>query len=221
MNLHARLEAVAHLGSEWVLWALVLLSVLGLAVVLERAAFFVGSRDDAARLRGELRELLLAGNVEGARRRLEASRAEEARVAAAGLDADGPEIAAERIEGARQLSRARMERHLAYLGTLGNNAPFVGLLGTVIGIVGAFQELDRTGGQMSTGLMAQIGEALLATALGLFVALPAVACFNVFQRLIRGRLTRADALAREITAYHLAGRQHDATSGRRDAAGQV
>ena len=99
-------------------------------------------------------------------------------------------------------SRLQMERYLAYLGTLGNNAPFVGLLGTVIGIIGAFHELQRSAAQVSTGLMAEIGEALIATAAGLFVALPAVACFNLFQRLIESRLQRADSLARAVVAYH-------------------
>jgi biopolymer transport protein ExbB len=94
-----------------------------------------------------------------------------------------------------------MERNLAFLGTVGNNAPFVGLLGTVIGIIRAFQELNQSQGQVSAGLMAQIGEALVATAIGLLVALPAVAFFNLFQRVIKTRATRADALGREVLAY--------------------
>ena len=94
-----------------------------------------------------------------------------------------------------------MERNLAFLGTLGNNAPFVGLLGTVIGIVRSFHALNANVGQVSAGLMAEIGEALTATAIGLLVALPAVAFFNLFQRLIRVRLSRAEALCHEIIAH--------------------
>jgi biopolymer transport protein ExbB len=77
-------------------------------------------------------------------------------------------------------------------------------LGTVIGIIGAFHQLDASAGRLSAGLMAEIGEALIATAVGLVVALPAVATFNLFQRIIRVRLSRASALGREVLAYFYA-----------------
>ncbi len=94
-----------------------------------------------------------------------------------------------------------MERNLAFLGTVGNNAPFVGLLGTVIGVIRAFQELNESQGQVSTGLMSEVGEALVATAIGILVALPAVATYNYFQRVIKKRLVWSDALGRDILAY--------------------
>ena len=94
-----------------------------------------------------------------------------------------------------------MERNLAFLGTVGNNAPFVGLLGTVIGVIQAFHALDQSGGQATAGVMATVGEALVATAIGLLVALPAVAFFNYFQRVIRYRLTWADVLGRDLLAH--------------------
>lgn len=100
-----------------------------------------------------------------------------------------------------QLVRLEMERNLAYLGTLGNNAPFIGLLGTVIGIVGAFHQLGNGMGQVSAGLMGQIGEALIATAIGLCVALPAVAGYNCFQRIIVVRIGRTEALGHDVLAY--------------------
>jgi len=102
------------------------------------------------------------------------------------------------------LARLEMERNLVYLGTLGNNAPFIGLLGTVIGIVGAFHQLGNGIGQVSAGLMSQIGEALIATAIGLVVALPAVASYNLFQRIIVARIGRAEALEHDVLAYYKA-----------------
>jgi biopolymer transport protein ExbB len=101
----------------------------------------------------------------------------------------------------RRRWKLRLERRLAFIGTVGSNAPFVGLLGTVIGIIRAFHALDASGGQMSTALMAEIGEALTATAIGLFVALPAVALFNVFSRQIATRIARAEALGRELLSF--------------------
>ena len=120
---------------------------------------------------------------------------------------DGAEAVAERLAGATSIARTQMERNLGFLGTVGNNAPFVGLLGTVIGVIRAFHALDESAGKVTSGLMAEVGEALVATAIGLLVALPAVAFFNFFQRLIRYRLTWADALGRDLLA-HLKGLAH-------------
>lgn len=201
MDIIERLLAISQYGSRWVLWILIGLSVAALAVVIERAVLFISSRDDTNRLRAELRRLLRDKDLELARRRLEESPSFEARIAAAGLEADGVAAAEERMQGESELCKLSMEKNLALLGTLGNNAPFIGLLGTVIGIVRSFRALQSSSGQVSAGLMAEIGEALVATAIGLLVALPAVAAFNLFQRVIRTRMGRATALSHEILAF--------------------
>ena len=201
MDIIERLLAISHYGSRWVLWLLIALSIAAMAVVIERAVLFLSSRDDTTRLRTELRRLLRDKDLELARRRLQESPSFEARVAVAGLDAEGVASAEERMQGESELCKLSMEKNLALLGTLGNNAPFIGLLGTVIGIVRSFRELQSSSGQVSAGLMSEIGEALVATAIGLLVALPAVAAFNLFQRIIRARMGRANVLAHEILAY--------------------
>jgi biopolymer transport protein ExbB len=205
VELFERLSGLTQLGSLWVLWLLVGLSVLALTVAIERTVLFFSSRDDVLGLRREVRGLLSDGKLVLARRRLEHSPSFEARVAAAGLDSENAASAEERMRGEQQVARLAMERNLAFLGTLGNNAPFIGLLGTVIGIVRAFRELSHSKGQVSAALMAEIGEALVATAVGLLVALPAIALFNLFQRTIRVRLSRADALSGEVLAHLKAG----------------
>jgi biopolymer transport protein ExbB len=205
MDIIERLLAISHYGSRWVLWLLIALSIAAMAVVIERAVLFLSSRDDTVRLRAELRRLLRDKDLELARRRLQESPSFEARVAVAGLDAEGVASAEERMQGESELCRLSMEKNLALLGTLGNNAPFIGLLGTVIGIVRSFRELQSSSGQVSAGLMSEIGEALVATAIGLLVALPAVAAFNLFQRIIRARMGRANVLAHEILAFLKAG----------------
>jgi biopolymer transport protein ExbB len=180
---------------------LVVLSIFASTIAIERAIVFLSTRDDVLTLRRELRQMLSDGNVALARTRLEHSPSFEARVAVAGLDSENAASAEERMRGETQVARLAMERHLGFLGTLGNNAPFIGLLGTVIGIVRAFRELAHSKGQVSAALMAEIGEALVATAVGLLVALPAIVAFNVFQRTIRARLSRADALSGEVLAH--------------------
>jgi len=196
-----RINRIATYGAEWVLWVLVVASIVAIAIVIERAVLFISSRDNVTGLRHELRALLAKNDVAGARRRLDASPSFEAAIARAGLDADGAPSAEDRILGEQQVARLKLERHLGFLGTLGSNAPFIGLLGTVIGVVRAFHELSRSTGQVTAGLLAEIGEALIATAVGILVALPAIAFFNLFQRAIKARLGQSDALGREVLAY--------------------
>jgi biopolymer transport protein ExbB len=114
------------------------------------------------------------------------------------------------MAGASALQKLKLERRLAYLGTLGNNAPFIGLLGTVIGIVGAFEQLgkpDSTGlaaaqtTAVSQAVMINIAEALVATAVGLLIAIPAVAAFNFFQRIVKTTLANTDALSHVLLAH--------------------
>ena len=203
MNIQDKLNGFAMLGATWVMWVLVGLSVGGLAVALERAIYLIRTSDNVRRLKADVLAYLKGHDVPAARERLAASRSFEASIAAAGLadPEDGAASAEERIAGASQLAKLRMEKRLAFLGTLGNNAPFIGLLGTVIGIIRAFHELNDSAGKVTAGLMAQVGEALVATAIGILVALPAIATFNAFQRIIKGRLARAEALSRDVMAY--------------------
>jgi biopolymer transport protein ExbB len=201
MDIQAKLTGFAMLGATWVMWLLIGLSVAGLAVALERAIYLLRTSDNLRRLKQEVLGLLRMGDLEGARVRLGRSPSVEAQVVAAGLEQDeGHASAEERMGGAAQIAKLRMEKRLAFLGTLGSNAPFLGLLGTVIGIIRAFEELNHAAGKVSAGLMSEIGEALVATAIGILVALPAIAFFNFFQRVIKGRLGRADAFGKDVLA---------------------
>jgi biopolymer transport protein ExbB len=202
MNLNTQLSSLTNLGAGWIMWVLIGLSIASFCVVADRVIVLLKSRDDVQRLHDDLLALLRMRRWEEAKARLMRSRSYEARVVAAGLEVahDGPKAAEQRMAGASLLAKLAMEKRLAFLGTVGANAPFVGLLGTVIGIVRSFAELDASGGRVSAGLMSEVGEALIATAVGILVALPAVAFFNYFQRLIKARLTRADALSRELLA---------------------
>jgi biopolymer transport protein ExbB len=113
------------------------------------------------------------------------------------------------MEGASALQRLKLEKRLAFLGTLGNNAPFIGLLGTVIGIIAAFDELGKVkmaaaGGASQLApeaVMARISEALVATAIGILIAIPAVAAFNAFQRVVKGTVANTDALGHLLLAH--------------------
>jgi len=206
-------SAMVGLGASWVLWLMFVLSVVSLAIMLERAWFYWSLRDDVAALMRDLGRLLRAGDMAGARARLEQSPSAEAAVVVAGVvEAEhGADSAEEAMAGAAALQRSKLEKRLTYLGTLGNNAPFIGLLGTVIGIVGAFEEFGKgpalavAGAAAATGpseaVMRNIAEALVTTAVGLVVAIPAVAAFNTFQRIVKTTLSNTDALGHVLLAH--------------------
>ncbi len=210
MDIQERLTAFAMLGATWVMWLLIALSVVCLAIILERIYFYAVTRDNVEQLRADLLASLKKNKLADAHKRLQQSRSFEAMVALAALDSadDGPEAANERLQGEQQIARLHMERNLAFLGTVGANAPFVGLLGTVIGIIRAFHSLDESQGKVTAGLMADVGEALVATAIGILVALPAVAAFNYFQRLIKARLARGSALGSHVVSHLLGARNN-------------
>jgi biopolymer transport protein ExbB len=213
MNLVEWLQRLmTNFGAGWVMWLLIALSVVSVAIMLERGWFFYSLRDDIARLAKDLRDRLRTGDIDAARKSLEASPSAEAAVVVAGLlEADrGAKAAEEAMGGAAALQRMKLERRLAFLGTLGNNAPFIGLFGTVIGVVQAFEALGKpskdAAQQAATNaapqeVMAAIASALVATAVGLAVAIPAVAMYNYFQRLSRAILANTDALSRVLLSH--------------------
>ena len=125
----------------------------------------------------------------------------------------GARAAEEAMQGAAALQRMKLEKRLAYLATLGNNAPFIGLFGTVIGIVQAFEALGKQDTSAAAAaaaaaamtapaeVMAAIAEALVATAVGIFVAIPAVAAYNYFTRQAKSILANTEALSRVLLAH--------------------
>lgn len=215
-------QLMTRFGAGWVMWMLIGLSVVSVAIMLERGWFYFSLRDDLPSLAQRLRDALRSGDMEAARKALQDSPSAEAAVVVAGIaEADrGPKAAEEAMEGAKALQRMKLERRLAFLGTLGNNAPFIGLFGTVIGVVQAFEGLAREGAnQAQQGgtsapevVMAAIAEALVATAVGLAVAIPAVVMYNYYQRHARAILANTEALSRVLLA-HLVGQQPATVSG--------
>ena len=195
-----RLLAITNLGAEWVLWLLVFLSIASVAVMIERTVFFLARRLRSA---DEVHRRLLAGDLPGAASSVQGREGLEAEVvrAAAEHAGKGPQAVREVIAATLERGRLEYERRLAFLGTLGNNAPFIGLFGTVLGIIRAFFDLARNPAAGGAGtVMVGISEALVATAVGLFVALPAVVAYNQFQRSLRRAAQRATALGHAAVA---------------------
>ena len=197
-----RILAVVNVGAEWVLWLLIALSVISIGITLERAFFFLARRLPAA---DEIMRLLKDGRLDDVRGLIAGRSGMEADVVrvAVGQASKGPESVAKVVDAQIKRSRIDYEIRLVYLATLGNNAPFVGLFGTVLGIIRAFGDLAKNPSAAgASSVMTGISEALVATAVGLLVALPAVVAFNVFQRALRRTAQRASLLG-DMFAAHL------------------
>jgi len=217
-------ELFIQSGAQWVMWLLFGLSVLSVGIALERWLYYRSVGGDLAALAAMLDRRLVARDLQGAIEELGRSRSVAAGIASAGLRlADlGPVAAEKAMESASALERSRLEKRLAFLGTVGNNASFVGLFGTVIGVIVAFEELGHgapghgaasaAGGVAaaaagaanqiaSQAVMSAIAEALVATAVGIFVALPAVAAYNYLQRKVVSLLAGTQALTSLVLAY--------------------
>jgi biopolymer transport protein ExbB len=196
------LDLMLRTGSRWVLWLLLGLSVAAIAVVLERLFFYARER----RPRRRVTEMLAALRESGPAAALLAlgdAHSIDVTVALACLEHadDGAAAIEEHVAAAVESERMRYERGLAFLGTLGNNAPFVGLFGTVLGIVRSFHDLATSTAAGTAAVMAGIAEALVATGIGLLVALPAVAAYNTLMRHVETAAASAGTLGHQILAY--------------------
>ncbi len=114
---------------------------------------------------------------------------------------DMMEAAHRAIERATAVNLTDLKRGLAGLATIGATAPFVGLFGTVVGIINAFQGMALTGSGGIGAVSAGISEALVATAFGLFVAVPAVWAYNYFTTKVEGFTVEMDNSASELIDY--------------------
>ncbi|MBK8238996.1 MAG: MotA/TolQ/ExbB proton channel family protein [Deltaproteobacteria bacterium] len=189
------------MGANWVLWLLVGLSVVSVYIMLERFIFFRQITGADAGIRRGLLTALADHDLAKARKLVTGVAGSGARMVAEMLENKprGHAAMEAAMNGVRSEEKLRLERNLSYLGTLGANAPFIGLFGTVLGIIRAFQDLAtaglKAGGESSTAVMAGISEALVATAVGLLVAIPAVVAYNIFQRRVKRTLGEAEAMA--------------------------
>lgn len=205
MNLTESFLQFALLGANWVLWVLVLLSVASVAVIVERMLYFksIAGKDKA--LAKPLLAALEDRDLEAARATLKDAESPGARMVAAILDGGARSTSSARalVDATRPDAQVRLSRFLAFLGTVGSNAPFIGLFGTVLEILRVFNLLGARGvtsGSEAAGIMTGISEALVATAIGLLVAIPAVIAYNALQRKVKRLMSEAEGLVNVMLA---------------------
>jgi biopolymer transport protein ExbB/TolQ len=197
------IKAFALLGGEWVLYILLGLSIWSIAVIWDRFFLFRKKAKESELLQEKAPELLLKGQIKEAQKLVEnltSPAASILKIGIANLSA-GPE-SLEQILGSQRIhEKLMLEKNLLVLGTLGSNAPFIGLFGTVLGIIKAFNDLALAGTSGPTVVMRGVSEALVATAVGLLIAIPCVATYNYFQNWIKRELSNSDRLSALLMAY--------------------
>jgi len=202
-----RLLELSLIGAEWVLWLLFALSLYSIAVLADRIILYTRTREKITELEPGLTAALAKGDLKAARREVQRDSLVR-NVIRAGLDIIStgkrdPGTVEQAMLGALSRERARYEARLTPLGTIGNNAPFIGLFGTVLGIIQAFHQLGKLDASQAAGnqiVMAAIGEALVATGVGIMVAIPAVAAFNWAKSSISARIKHAESMMRGVLA---------------------
>lgn len=202
MDLTSNMLNIAVGGAAWVLWLLIALSVIAVVIMVERALTFHRFRFRDDQFIQELKPCLAAGDWDRARELCASANAPEPQILLAGLDqvSHGKDAATEAMEAERIRVNLQLNRGLNFLGTLGANAPFIGLFGTVLGIIHAFKDLALADGGGGPAVMAGIAEALVATAVGLLVAIPAVVMYNYYHGRLHTVLERSQRLGRLLLA---------------------
>lgn len=200
------LESIFHLlvdlGSEWVLLLLIGLSIVILGVGLDRARVLIHYD---RRSKSFWKEYTLEWVKNGVPKNWAScmeSIPESAELKLVNLLRQHSTASSEDLthlsEALVQSQKIEFEKHLSFLGTMGNNAPYLGLMGTVIGIIRAFSSLASQSNSASSTLNASLAEALVATAIGIAVALEAVILYNYFSRKSKSILERVETLSNLI-----------------------
>ena len=199
-----RIFAVAHVADQIVLWILVILSVVSVGMILER--FFTLSKVSrkSEAIRAQIKLALQAHSVEDIEGIAKFPDTIEGRALALGLKhikETGSNGLEEVFNAFALTEKPELEKYLSFLATVGSNAPYIGLLGTVLGIMKAFNVLAQSSEAGQQTVMAGISLALVATAAGLFVAIPAVISYNYYQRKVKSIMVNLESVKEMGLAY--------------------
>ena len=208
-----------EIGEDPTIWILLFLLIVALGIGLERCIYLLRNKGNNAVLLDTIIEGLskdskgraiapIIKNIQANTRN-----SIESRIAIKALEGwrYGVKAMTEFSEAGMESERRKLSKGLVILSTLGNNTPFIGLLGTVLGIMKAFRSLALEGDAGPAVVMEGISEALVATAFGLGVAIPCVILFNIFNKLVKNKLSNANEIINIIfgirTAFETKGQE--------------
>ncbi|MBP9884850.1 MAG: MotA/TolQ/ExbB proton channel family protein [Leptospiraceae bacterium] len=198
------MEQLVDIGEQLIFILMGLASVLALGVGLERAVVFSKFAKSGQNSIKAIIEKLRGKDIKGIEEVSKNSSNVYTRFAgfSATHYSDGQEALGEMMSGKIIEEKIELEKRLPILSTLGNNAPFLGLLGTVLGVIKAFNGLGTLGNSGAEVVMKSISTALLATAAGLFVAIPVVMVNNYFSKKLKVITQNLEILSREFIASY-------------------
>ena len=199
-----RIFTVAQIADQVVLWILVVLSILSLGIIMERFFSLRRISKESAEVRRKIRSALQSNavdEIENMSRSQDTLEGRALNYAMRHIKDSGSKGLEEAFNSFALTERPELERYLGFLSTVGSNGPYIGLLGTVLGIMKSFQDLSVSTEAGQQTVMAGISLALVATAAGLFVAIPAVISYNYYQRKVRATLQSLDSVKELCLAY--------------------
>jgi biopolymer transport protein ExbB len=190
-----RFLAIAQVGDQFILWLLVLLSVISIAVILERFFVLRTIARESRKIREKIKIALGTQNYEVIEDLGKDLTTLEGRAMSYGLKhvkESGSKGLEELFNSLVLIEKVELDKRLGFMATLGSNAPYIGLLGTVMGIMKAFHDLSVSNEAGQQTVMAGISYALVATAAGLTVAIPAVLAYNYFSKQTKSIIQNLD-----------------------------
>lgn len=214
-------EMVKNMGAVAIATVVILLimSVYSIAIMVERYLTYTSAKKQSREFAPRVAQALKNNRIEEAINICDKHRKSHlAMVVNSGLQEfraheQSPEISGEEIDASKRalqravaIKTAEFRRGLSGLATIGSTAPFVGLFGTVVGIINAFRGMKEAETAGIAAVAGGISEALFATALGLLVAVPAVWLFNYFTGKVDGFIVEMDNSASELVDYFIKNR---------------
>jgi biopolymer transport protein TolQ len=187
---------IAEASAHGILYLMAVMSVVSVSIMIERYYSLKKMSSGSQVMAKEFRKVIASQNYDQIESLSKDMNSLEGQALGYGLTyvkKHGEKGLHELIDSFKGVERPLLEKNLAVLGTIASNAPYVGLLGTVMGIMKAFNDLAVAPGQGNEVVMAGIGHALVSTAIGLVVAIPAVVAFNLLQKKVGLILDNIDA----------------------------
>ena len=202
MDIVLVLQKIMMIGAEWILLLLLGLSVAALVIVFERVMFFRAVKPIVPELTDKVVDAFERKELAALGLQCKECPSPEGKMLAVFLKYETccGDALEKHLSAALIKIQYELDKNLPFLNTLGNNAPFIGLLGTVFGVITAFHHLAETGVGNSSIVMTGISEALVATGVGLCVAIPAVVFYNTFVRRVKRRMASLQRLKETLLA---------------------
>lgn len=202
--MNERIFAMAHYADMAVLYLLIVLALVSVAMIIERYFVLRQATLNSKATRTMMAKALANRDLSVVESIAQDSSTLEGRAAAHAMEhlrTRGTSGIEEIFQSHSSVEKPKLERSLGFLATVGSNAPYIGLFGTVLGIMKAFEDMSKATDAGQSTVMAGISAALVATAAGLMVAIPAVLAYNYFQKQVKTVMGSMDTVKDMVLAY--------------------